>query len=216
MWTCSPYSRVRAGDLEADLLDDSVHYFISGLNGWMNDHLDLHQTKKRGVIRSIRSLLILLLYSINDGFYMFVNVMWTHFFGDPILYDGGLVNLQQAFSRQAVDETKNGLLAALWADSIQLLLIIDHLLKPGERHRQWWLFCSLSYWTIQLKMEEKRKLTGKNPLRLWGCAQPQRSGSSSLGGDMSRETSPRTFWFFYSETPASIRERREVKLILLT
>lgn len=39
---CSPYNCVRAGDFEADLLNDSFHYVIVGLNGRMNDHLNLH------------------------------------------------------------------------------------------------------------------------------------------------------------------------------
>lgn len=53
--------------------------------------------------------------------------------GDPILYDSRTVKLKQSFSRQTVDETYNSLLATFCAESILLLIIIDHLLEPGER-----------------------------------------------------------------------------------
>lgn len=42
---CSPRSCVRAGDLEADLLDGSVHDFIVGLDGRMDHQLNLHSSK---------------------------------------------------------------------------------------------------------------------------------------------------------------------------
>lgn len=41
---CSPRSCVRTGDLEADLLNGSVHDFIVGLNGRMNHQLNLHSS----------------------------------------------------------------------------------------------------------------------------------------------------------------------------
>lgn len=56
----SPYSCVRAGDPEADLFNDSVHYVIVGLNGRMNDHLNLHveehQTERGGEVVVEQSL----------------------------------------------------------------------------------------------------------------------------------------------------------------
>lgn len=58
---------------------------------------------------------------------------FNHLLGDPVLYDGGVVELEQAFSGQAVNQAYNGLLAALGAKSALLLLIIDHLLQPAER-----------------------------------------------------------------------------------
>lgn len=57
----------------------------------------------------------------------------SHLLGDAVLYDSGAVELQQAFSGQAVNQAYNGLLAALWAKSALLLLIIDHLLQPADR-----------------------------------------------------------------------------------
>lgn len=45
---CSPYSGVRAGDLEADLFNNSRHDFIVGLNGRMNDHLNLGKEEEDG------------------------------------------------------------------------------------------------------------------------------------------------------------------------
>lgn len=41
---CSPRSWVRTGDLEADLLDGSVHDFIVGLDGRMDHQLNLHSS----------------------------------------------------------------------------------------------------------------------------------------------------------------------------
>lgn len=56
-----------------------------------------------------------------------------HLLGDAVLNDGGAVELEQAFSGQAVNQADDGLLAALGAESALLLLVVDHLLQPAGR-----------------------------------------------------------------------------------
>jgi hypothetical protein len=69
---------------------------------------------------------------------------------DSILDDCGSEHLHQALLGEQAYETEDGLLAALGAGAIQLLVVVDHLLEPALRA------CMFTSHASQQKMQDKK------------------------------------------------------------
>ena len=69
--------------------------------------------------------------------------MHAYLLTDTVLDDCGSEHLHQALLGQQAYKAENGLLAALGAGAVQLLVVVDHLLEPVLRALRACMFTSI-------------------------------------------------------------------------